>query len=126
MKEEAVANFINQYLIYYKTIDDGHKSKAAKLCGDLLTFIAVMGKVLQPMCISLAILKPELPTHLSSLSCPTSSLSVLARITSIIPFVYVMLTWWSNMHFLGTAMLVYIFCVLATLQDLQYVICELS
>ena len=118
LREEAVATLINQFLVYFSSIEDKQRSKTEKVCEILFKFITIMAKIIGPTYICIAIFKPEAPLFLSSLDYPATSLNLLARLIYALPFIYIMFTWWANLLFLGT-FLGYIFSTLAALYDMK-------
>ena len=75
--------------------------------------------MIAPAYISLAIFKPGMPMFLYSLvTYPTEHLSLPARTLNFLLFAYTMVTWWSNLLFLGACFLGYVFSTLVALHDL--------
>ena len=125
LREEAFANFVNQYLIFYRSVDgwrnsgkDGDAPKIETVCAQFLNFLTFMGNIIAPMWFTIGILQPEIPAYLSSVSDSPKSLSVLARVAYSLPSVYILRTWWCNMLFMAT-LIGYVFSVLAALQNFR-------
>ena len=75
-----------------------------------------------PVYTSLAIFKPEMPMFLYSLlTYTTEYLSLLGKTLNFLLFAYIMITWWSNILFLGAWFLGYMFFTLITTQNLRSV-----
>ena len=75
-----------------------------------------------PVYISLAILKPELPMFLPSLeSYSAETPRQLAIATNAVLFTYIVITWWTNVQFIGAFLWSYVFSTLAAIHSLRSV-----
>ena len=90
--------------------------KHQRECEKLIRFILWIGAVIKPFYLSLTIISPELPTFPSSVSAP---MTTTVRVAWVLPMMYVICTVWSNMLFLATYLMAYVYSTLDMLDVLK-------
>ena len=97
------------------------EGKSQRLCENLIRFLLVIGKTIPSIYLFLAFIKPDLPIFPTSLlnSSTSTAVSVTVRVAWMLPMLYIVATWWSNLLFLGTYFLAYIFSTLDAIDNLM-------
>ena len=93
------------------------QTRLEKIYKNLVRFLVITKNNLILMSILLPIVKPDMPVYVTSLIYCGKSPSPLARVMYALPIIYLTFTWWSNLFFMLTWLLGYIFSILVAFHN---------